>query len=333
MLRATLLLPLGLSVLAGCGQPIPPPGEAIAAPNVVAAAPGRPEGRLLYVRGGNVWVWSNGQETQLTQEGNYSQPRWSPSGTYILYVRRGDSYSDLYVADSAGKNPRALTANQAKGLQVGTKEYVDNSYFLSSPSWSRASEGGDRIVYSTDRDNAVMALWLVNGMNGRAQPIFGLSQLGTHVEGAALSPDGNFVAFARDMTNDSGVRSTWLYIVDLNTGMFSAIGDIVTNAYDPAWSPDGQWIAYAARDGNQTKLWIIRPDGTGRQQLVADGRNRGPVWSPDGAQIAFARQQASGFGLYFIDLEATATGFNASKPQRLGEFADVDPTSGVSWVR
>jgi TolB protein len=332
-LRAALLLLIGLTVLAGCGQPLPPPGEASVAPNVVVAAPGRPEGRLLYIRGGNVWAWSNGQEFQLTQEGNYSQPRWSPSGNNMLYVRRGDSYADLYVADSAGRTPRALTANQAQGFQVGSKEYVQNSSFLTGPTWGRAPEGGDRIVYSTDRDNFVMALWVINGLNGRPQPIFSLSQLGTHVEGAAISPDGTFVAFARDMVDGANVRSTWLYIVDLNTGLFSAIGEGLTNVYDPAWSPDGQWIAYAAREGNQTHLWVVHPDGTGRQRLVGDGRNRGPAWSPDGAQIAFARQQDAGFGLFFIDLEANGAGFSASKPQRIGEFADVDPASGVSWVR
>jgi Tol biopolymer transport system component len=332
-LRAALLLLIGLTVLAGCGQPLPLPDGATAVPNVVAAAPGRPEGRLLYIRGGNVWAWSNGQEFQLTKEGNYSQPRWSPSGNNMVYVRRGDSYADLYVADSAGLSPRALTANQAKGFQVGSKEYVDNSYFLTGPTWGRSPEGGDRIVFSTDRENSVMALWVINGLNGRPQPVFGTSQLGTHVEGSAISPDSNFVVFARDMVDDENVRSTWLYIVDLNTGLFSAIGEDLTNVYDPAWSPDGQWIAYSAREGNQTHLWIIHPDGTGRQRLVGDGRNRGAVWSPDGTQIAFARQQDAGFGLFFIDLEANEAGFNASKPQRIGEFADIDPASGVSWVR
>jgi TolB protein len=330
--RAAFLLLLGLVLLAGCGQPFPPPEESAAVAPLAAAAPGRPEGRLLYVRGGNVWTWANGQAAQLTQEGIYSQARWSPSGTYILYVRRGESFADLYIADSAGKNPRTLTANQAKGFQVGTKEYVDNSYFLTGPSWSRAPEG-DRIVYSTDRESAVMTLWVTNGQNGRPQPIFGTRELGTHAEGAALSPDGNVVAFTRDMVDDDNERSTWLYTVDLNSGLFSALGNNLTNVYDPAWSPDGKWIVYAAREGDQTHLWVIRPDGTGRQRLVSDGRNRGPVWSPDGAQIAFVRQQGSGFGLFFVDLEATGSGFTASKPQRIGEFADVDPASGVSWVR
>lgn len=333
-LRAALLLLLGLTVLAGCGQPIPPPDEAVqAAPLAVAAAPGRPEGRMLYVRGGNVWAWSNGQEFQLTKEGVFSQPRWSPSGNNMLYVRRGDSYADLYVADSAGLNPRALTANQAKGFAVGTKDYAANSSFLSGPTWGRAPEGGGRIVFSTDRESEVMTLWVINGLNGRAQPIFGTSQLGTHAEGAAISPDGKFVVFTRDMVDDKGVRSTWLYIVDLDTGLFSALGNNLTNVYDPAWSPDGKWIAYAARDGDTTRLWVMHPDGTGQQQIVSDGRNRGPAWSPDGTQLAFVRQQGAGFGLFFVDLAANGGGFNAGKPQRIGEFADVDPASGVSWVR
>lgn len=327
-----LALLVGATALASCGQPLPPP-ESTAHGLPVAAAPGRPEGRLLYVRGGNVRVWSNGQETQLTQEGNYSQPRWSPTGNAMLYVRRGDSFMDLYVADSAGKNARAITANQSKAYVPETKEYVDASYLLTGPSWGKAPEGGDRIIFSSDRENVAFALWVMNGLSANPQPIFATRELGAHAEGAALSPDGKFVAFTLDVTNAENVRTTQLHIVDLNIGVYSAIGQNQYGAYDPAWSPNGQWIAYALRVGDQTQLWVIRPDGTGAQRIVADGRNRGPAWSPDGNQLVFARQQGAGFGLAFVDLEATQTGFNASKPQSLGEFADVDPASGISWTR
>ncbi len=329
-MRVGLLLLLGLTVLAGCGQPLPQTEEALPVP---AAAPGRAEGRLLYVRGGNIWAWSSGQELQLTQEGNYSQPRWSPSGNNMLYVRRGDSFADLYVADSAGKTARALTANQSKAYPPETEAYVDNSFQLAGPSWSRSPEGGDRIVYSTDRESALLGLWVLNGLTGKPQPVFGAQALGVAIEGAALSPDGVRVAFTCDMTDANDVRSTQIYLIDLNTGLYRPLGQQLTGVYDPAWSPDGQWLAYATRQGEETQLWVIRADGTGRQRIVGDGRNRGATWSPDGTQIAFVRQQGAGFGLFFVDLEATPTGFNASKPQRIGEFSDVDPISGTSWAR
>jgi Tol biopolymer transport system component len=55
---------------------------------------------------------------------------------------------------------------------------------------------------------------------------------------------------------------------------------------DPAWSPDGQQIAYASRD-----IFVIQADGTGRRQLTdhaTTGLSYGqPAWSPDGTQIAF----------------------------------------------
>jgi Tol biopolymer transport system component len=58
----------------------------------------------------------------------------------------------------------------------------------------------------------------------------------------------------------------------------------------PAWSPDGQWIAYA-RDG--VMLSRVRPDGSDDEILLVDGATNGiydfagPAYAPDGATIAF----------------------------------------------
>ncbi len=53
---------------------------------------------------------------------------------------------------------------------------------------------------------------------------------------------------------------------------------------DPAWSPDGNWIAF--RDGDS--YYAIRPSGAERKLLFKTFFARsGPWWSPDGAVLAY----------------------------------------------
>lgn len=52
-----------------------------------------------------------------------------------------------------------------------------------------------------------------------------------------------------------------------------------------------EWIAYQWVDGDGDGIYLVRPDGTGRHQLVPDldGSEIHPDWSPDGQRIAFVR--------------------------------------------
>ena len=57
----------------------------------------------------------------------------------------------------------------------------------------------------------------------------------------------------------------------------------------PAWSPKGNWIAFARTVGTlaQTStLYVVRPNGAGMRPLVAGNC---PDWSPNGREIAFER--------------------------------------------
>lgn len=62
-----------------------------------------------------------------------------------------------------------------------------------------------------------------------------------------------------------------------------AITSTFIDEYSPAWSPDGNWIAYTAGTGNDSQgtfdLWLIRPDGS-NARLVHAGVNTqmSPAW-------------------------------------------------------
>jgi tricorn protease len=62
---------------------------------------------------------------------------------------------------------------------------------------------------------------------------------------------------------------------------------------DPAFSPDGKWVAYFADSTGEYELYFARSDGSGdRKQLTHAGpgfRYR-PLWSPDSIKIAFIDQ-------------------------------------------
>jgi Tol biopolymer transport system component len=62
----------------------------------------------------------------------------------------------------------------------------------------------------------------------------------------------------------------------------------VTNGIDPAWSPDGEQIAFTRWD-DPRGVWVVSAAG-GEQQVFAWNDARWPSWSLDGGQIVFTRQ-------------------------------------------
>ncbi len=72
------------------------------------------------------------------------------------------------------------------------------------------------------------------------------------------------------------------------------------------WSPDGQWIVFAAQDQNFNRdIYIVPVDGSREPFNVSRHPDfeGSPRWSPDGRRIAFTgRRLNNEMGLFFVDL-------------------------------
>ena len=63
----------------------------------------------------------------------------------------------------------------------------------------------------------------------------------------------------------------------------------------PAWSPDGQWVAFVGGDGIRDDVYIVREDGSGLTRVTDSPLGEaGPVWSPDGSRLAYTLGSSSG---------------------------------------
>ena len=64
-------------------------------------------------------------------------------------------------------------------------------------------------------------------------------------------------------------------------------------ASEPAWSPDGSTIAFAALDRGMfdTNIYEVKPDGLSpwRPLVQSSAPERSPAWAPDGRRLAFTR--------------------------------------------
>lgn len=72
----------------------------------------------------------------------------------------------------------------------------------------------------------------------------------------------------------------------------------------PAWSPDGQWLAYVSFEKRKSAVYVQRlRDGERRQVSARAGINGAPSWSPDGRRLALTLGGTGGNpDIYILDL-------------------------------
>ncbi|MGN6500477.1 MAG: TolB family protein [Tsuneonella sp.] len=91
-----------------------------------------------------------------------------------------------------------------------------------------------------------------------------------------LSPDGKTLTFA--ILGD-------IYVLPAKGGTAKALTRGLAMDTQPAFSPDGKWIAFLSDRSGAENLWVMRADGSGALQVSfydSDQILESPSWSADG---------------------------------------------------
>lgn len=156
----------------------------------------------------------------------------------------------------------------------------------------------------------------------------------------AISPDGRQVVFTIRETNwEENAYETELWLG--GSGALRQLTNSKKSSLQPAWSPDGAWLAFISdRDGKRRLYRIAIAGGEAEQLTSGDEGVANFAWSPKGNQIAFtmidavtdamkARDKDWGeiriededqryAHLYVLDLSGASAGGSQDPPLRYG---------------
>jgi Tol biopolymer transport system component/imidazolonepropionase-like amidohydrolase len=270
-------------------------------------------------RSGNYDVWvlhlTSGKLEQVTNDpGDDYMPSWSPDGTALVFIGARSGALGVQAITLATREERRLTTPRARVDAPSWGPSGEIVYHASGANSSRLESNGESLtgdenafafrvgwlsgrefVYTADGKIRRRAL----GRASATEIPFAASLTVTParyakqrrdvdtraprsavgVVGPAVSPDGRQVAFAA--LGD-------LYLMAVGGAPRNLTNDAFLDA-EPAWSPDGRYLAWSTdRGGALLDLWV-RDMVTGQERRLTDlpTSEMGAAWSPDGTRIAF----------------------------------------------
>jgi dipeptidyl aminopeptidase/acylaminoacyl peptidase len=252
----------------------------------------------------------------LAQGWNATNPRWSPDGKSIAFLSTHDGQHGIWVSGPERRIPRFVAAVRETNFFI---TYAGESFAWSSDSkmiaYVSASEEADRD--SLDGSSKSDDPRVIDRIQYKSRTSFS-DRLRTHVwltdvdqpqprqltsgpfydHALSFSPGGDEIAFISNHETDSDVNNNSDIFATNLQGQVRQITQTAGCEYEPAWSPDGKWIAYVAtkRDvttidsvAEDTHVWVTEAAGGGGRELTSalDRRARSPRWSSDNRNIFF----------------------------------------------
>ncbi|HEX6308729.1 MAG TPA: amidohydrolase family protein [Longimicrobiales bacterium] len=234
--------------------------------------------------------------TRTSRSGSAFRPTLSPDGNWLVYGTRYAAQTGLRLRDLRTGAERWLaypvqrddqesraTLDVYPGMTF-TPDSRNVIAFYGGQLWSVPVDGSEprHIPFEA----AVhQALGPAVNFDYRVEdsPTFTVRQ----IRDAVPSPDGRRLAF---------VALDRLYIMDYPNGTPRRITTEEVVEYSPAWSPDGQWLAYVTWSDESGGGYVnrVRAQPGSRPQRVSDaaGLFEDPVFSLDGARIVVSRAPA-----------------------------------------
>jgi imidazolonepropionase-like amidohydrolase/Tol biopolymer transport system component len=233
-----------------------------------------------------------GEEDPVTSnEGSAFRPELSPDGKKLIYATRYDSDTGLRVRDLVTGDDRWLkypVQHDDQESYFSSRDLLPGYAFLPNGQEIVVSYGGKlhRVNIATREDHLIpFSATVSRELGPRLYFPTRVDESAVHarvIQGAVASPDGKRLAFS---------ALTHLYTMNVAGGSPEPVTSGNDREYQPAWSPDGQWLAYVTWSNEQGAIWKIRGDGTGRpQQLTTvSAYYMNLAWSPDSTRIVALR--------------------------------------------